>query len=416
MAGLTHTDIASVIKTVYAGGKVPLEVMYKGSPEMALFPKNTEWAGDGTLFPLMWGNPQGRSAVIGTAITNKSASKWAGFKVTAVNDYAVWSVDGRVIAETRKDSGSFVRHLKAEMDGSMRQLKRSLTHALPRNGGGALGRLAAASAGGASATITLANKYDSVFFEVGQVLKGSATDGTSGSVRAGSATISAIDRAAGTLTTAGGNWATQITGLTESDYLFVEGDFGVKLVGLDAWIPASAPGATAFYGVTRSADPTRLGGVRLASTSSSRPIDENAIDLLDAVTSEGGEPDVIFVHNRQFSNLEKRLSTRVQYGERSVDAGGVKLGFKTIQINGPKGVVDVVGSNTIQLDTMWALQLDTWQLGSMGELFQMLDDDGLPYLRMVDTDAIEGRLVSRPGLACLAPGFNGRCTLGTTGL
>ena len=90
MAGLTHTDIASVIKTVYAGGKVPLEVMYKGSPEMALFPKNTEWAGDGTLFPLMWGNPQGRSAVIGTAITNKSASKWAGFKVTAVNDYAVW--------------------------------------------------------------------------------------------------------------------------------------------------------------------------------------------------------------------------------------------------------------------------------------------------------------------------------------
>ena len=325
-------------------------------------------------------------------------------------------MDGRVIAETRKDSGSFVRHLKAEMDGSMRQLKRSLTHALPRNGGGALGRLAAASAGGASATITLANKYDSVFFEVGQVLKGSATDGTSGSVRVGSATISAIDRAAGTLTTAGGNWATQITGLTESDYLFVEGDFGVKLVGLDAWIPSSAPGATAFYGVARNADPTRLGGVRLASTSSSRPIDENAIDLLDAVTSEGGEPDVIFVHNRQFSNLEKRLSTRVQYGERSVDAGGVKLGFKTIQINGPKGVVDVVGSNTIQLDTMWALQLDTWQLGSMGELFQMLDDDGLPYLRMVDTDAIEGRLVSRPGLACLAPGFNGRCTLGTTGL
>lgn len=412
MPGLTSADIATVLKTVYAGGKVPLEVMLKGSPELALMPKNTEWAGDGTLFPLMWGNPQGRSADISKARSNTSASKWAGFKAVAVDDYAVWTVDGRVIAQTRKDSGAFVRHLKAELDGSMRQLKRSMTHGLPRNGGGAIGQIAS---GQATPTITLLNRFDVVFFEVGQVLGVSATDGTSGTQRAGTVLITAVDRTNG-LVTASGNWTAGIATAVANDFIFVDGDFGVKIKGLDAWVPASAPSATPFFGVVRSTDTVRLGGVRLPSTSTSRPIDENCYDLLDAICSEGGDPDVILCHTRQFTNLEKRLSTRVQYGERSADAGSAKIGFKTIQVNGPKGVVDVIGSNTIQVDTLWGLQLDTWELGSMGDLFQMLDDDELPYLRATNSDSIEGRLVSRPGLACLAPGFNGRAQLSTTGI
>lgn len=411
MAGLSHSDISAVLKTIYAGGNVPLEVMYKGSPVLALMPKSEEWGGDGTLFPLMWGDPQGRSATIGTAISNKSPSKHAGFKVVAKNDYGVWGVDGRVIDETRNDSGAFMRHLKSETDGAMRQLKRSMTHALLRNGGGALGVVSSGSAG---ATITLVNRYDIVFFEVGQVLVTSANDGTTGSARAGSTTVTAVDREAGTVT-CGSTWV-GTSNCVDGDYLFVQGDFGLKIDGLESWIPSTAPGATAFYGVNRSVDPTRLGGVRLPSTSSSKPINENAMDLLDAIASEGGETDIIVVHNRQFTNLEKRLSTNVHYGERSVDVGSVKLGFKTIQISGPNGLVDVLGTNTCQIDTMWALQLNTWELGSMGKLFKMLDDDGLPFLRTSNTDEIEGRLVSRPGLACKAPGWNGRCTLGTTGL
>lgn len=411
MPALATSDIQQVIKELYPTG-VPLEVMYKKTPGLALIPKDEGWSGELTKIPLMWGNPQGRSATLSTAIANKMASKWAGFDVTCVDDYAVWGITGKAIAQTRNDEGSFVRHMKAEMDGAMNQLKRSMVHALWRNGGGALGQIAS---GQATPTITLVNKWDVVFFEVGQVLNVSATDGTSGAIRAGTVTVTAVDRTNGTVT-ASGNWTAGIAAAAANDFIFVNGDFGLKLVGMDAWIPASAPGATAFFGVARNADPVRLGGTRLTAAALNKPIDEIAMDLLDEVNTNGGSTDVILIHNRQWTNLEKRLHTRVQYGTREVEAGSVKIGFRTIKITGPGGDVDVIADSSVQPDTMWALQLDTWTLGSLGTLFDMLDDDKLPYLRVSTSDEIEGRLVSRPGLACKAPGWNGRATLPTVNL
>lgn len=415
MAGLSSSDLAQVLKIIYPKG-VPLIEMYKKCPTLALMPKNTEWAGISTKFPLIWGAPQGASADLATAIANKSASKHAGFDVTCVDDYAVWGITGKAIAQSRNDQGAFVRYLKVEMDGAMETLKRSAHHSLFRNGGGALGQISATSTV-ASQTITLANKYDVVFFEVGQVLVSSATDGTTGSARTGGTgqTVSAIDRTTGTITGTQ-DWNVAITGCLAGDYLFRDGDFGLKMLGLDAWLPQNAPGATSFYGVNRSLDTVRLGGTRLPTTSADKPIDETLLDLLDEVDTNGGSTDVIVLHNKQWTSLEKRMLSKVIYSEKVVDIGTAKLGFRSIVLKGPSGDVNVIADRNTLIDTAFALQLDTWELGSMGEQFLMLDDDGLPFLRTSQSDEIEGRLVSRPGLACKAPGFNGRALLSTNGL
>src|SRR5690606_15691019 len=110
--------------------------------------------------------------------------------------------------------------------------------------------------------LTLANPEDSFFFEVGMRICASADDGTTGSLKDSGdfITISAIDRDAGVLT-GDGNWS-GISGITNDDYLFVQGDFGVAASGLGSWVPSSAPGVTTFFGVDRSVDVERLGGIR----------------------------------------------------------------------------------------------------------------------------------------------------------
>lgn len=420
LGALNSSDLAQVLKTIYPKG-VPLDEVPRKCPTLALLTKDTEWAGNGTLFPLIWGAPQGQSSDIVRAITNKSGSKNSGFLVTTTDDYAVWGLTGRVISQTRNDMGSFTRYLKAELDGSMNALKLSCMNALFRNGGGAIGQITAGSTV-SSATITLTNRFDSMYFSPGMVLLSSATDGTSGAVRAGVSDgtivgqkVLSVDPTTGTIVGTR-HWDDAITGCAASDYLFVDGSFGAKYKGFDAWIPSTAPGATSFFGVDRSVEPVKLGGVRLPSTSANKPIDETLIDLIDEVTYMGGTPDVVVLHNRQWTNLEKRLASKIMYGDKTADSAVAKLGLRSITLQGPSGPVDVISDPNAKIDTALALQLDTWTMGSMGELFRLLDDDGLPYLRMALADEIEGRLVSRPGLACKAPGFNGRATLSTNGL
>lgn len=417
MGALSSSDLAQVLKVYYPNG-VPKDEIVRKCPTLALLPKDMEWAGSSTLIPIQWGAPQGASAAIANAIANKTGSKHAGFNVTTAEDFAVWGVTGKVIAQTRNDKGAFVRYLTTEMDAAMQSLRLSTYHSLFRNGGGAIGRISSVS-NVATDTITLDNRYDCIYFSAGLTVQASATDGTSGSVLgggAGKAVIVAVDAQAGTLKTTAA-WNSLITApITNTSYLFRDGDFGAKFVGFDGWVPPSAPTSASFYGVDRSVDTVKLGGVRLPSTSADKPLDETLIDLVREVSSAGGTPDLISLHDTQWTSLEKRLMGKVIYGEKTVDTGNGKFGIRTIVLKGPYGDVDVIGDTNAKIDTALCLQTDTWTMGSMGELWQMLDDDGMPFLREALADAVEGRLVSRPGLACKAPGWNGRALLSTSGL
>lgn len=410
MANMTTTDIGDVLKEIYPEGAPP-EVVYGDSPLFALMEKDEGFEGELYKLPLVYGDPQGRSAVFTTAQTNQTAGKYEAFDLTITNDYGLCSIDGQVLDVAKSNKGSFVKALKQGMDGALRQLAHSAHHAAFRNGGGAIGQIAS-TATVASANLILSNPTDIRFFEVGQVIASDTTDGTSGAVNAGTATISAINRSTYTITTAGGNWSTQISGLATGDYLFVAGDFGAKMKGLDAWVPSSAPGATSFFGVDRSVDTDRLGGVRYDG--SAQPIEEALIDGLTRVAENGGKPDVLVVHPRQFANLVKALGSKVNYSRRDSamkSSTGATIGFRSVVVDGPTGPVDVLADLNCQPAVAWALQMDTWLVASCGAVPKMWDYDGQAYLRVYNADALELRCLYRAQIGCKAPGWNGRITL-----
>lgn len=405
MASLSATDIAAILKEIYPDG-LPKSVMYKNSPFLAALPKDTEAAYSKQIqVPVRWGNPQGASADFGTARNSGNfaqASSYSAFSVTTKNYYGSAAIDGEAIDKSKRDRGSFVRALEKEISGAQYTMKRALTAYVFGNGGAALGRVA--TSGITTTVLTLANPSDVVWFEKGALIGLSSADGTSGSLRGSPsyATLSAVDRSAGTLT-ATANWTATIAGATDGDYLFKKGDFGAAISGYEAWVPRSAPGATAFFGVDRTPD-TRLSGVR--KDVSDRPIEEGLLDAAELLAREGSAVDFAVMHTTAFANLQKALGSKVIYDtmEAFDDA---RIGFKVISFMGPAGPIKVMADPNAPVGRLLMGQLDTWTLYTMGDMVRMLDNDGLPYLRQVTADGIEIQLVFRGQLACDAPGYNG---------
>lgn len=375
-------------------------LVYKDNAFMGMVEKYEKFGGKNLPLPLIYGNPQGRSAVFSTAVANKSSSKLSQFLLTRFHDYSLANIDNETMEASMGDANAFLEAATVEIDGAIHSAARSLAISLFRNGTGSIGRISSTSTVG-SATITLANINDVVNFEVGQVLKLSSGDGSG--LRSGTVTLSAIDRNLGTLT-ASGNWTSGISAAATGDYISVEGDYNAKMPGLDGWLPM--PGvltSSAFYGVDRTVDSVRLGGVSLDKTGV--PIEEAAIDLANRIGREGGKPDVMFVNFENFAALEKALGSKVQYfNPKAADAEVFFSGFK---IMGPKGPIEVVPDQNMFSDRMYMLQKDTWKLYSLGAAPKILQSDGLKFLRVSSADAVEIRVGYYAALGCVAPGFNG---------
>ena len=222
MGVLDTTALAAVLKTQYTQKKVHL-LTYENNPFWAMVPKRTDFVGANKVVAIRNGAPQGRGASFAVGLGNMSASVFNKFTVTRVKDYAFAQITGEAIEASAKDAGSLLTGLKTEIDGAIYTCMRSLAISLFRNSGGARGQISAGSNTG-TATITLANIDDIVNFEVGMVLNTSTTDGTSGSKKSGTVTITALDRDAGTLT-ASGNWTAGIATAAASDFIFKNGDF-----------------------------------------------------------------------------------------------------------------------------------------------------------------------------------------------
>lgn len=409
MASLDVTSVTAVLKEIYPNG-LPKELLYKNAPTLAILPKDTEAGGYGKQIhvPIQFGDPQGRSATFANARTAATPSKYKAFDVTLVNDYGVCFIDGEVLDRTKSDRGTFVKAFKTEVKNTLRQLRNSFIHAMFRNGGGALGQISATS-NPATPTITLALPSDVRFFSIGQILRTATTDGTSGAVKAGSVTLTAINRNTGALT-ASGNWSAGIGTVAVNDFIFVDGDFGLKVSGFDAWIPPTDPGATPFFGMDRSVDPMRLGGVR--QDFSGIPIEEAVPRMLERMWREDATTDVITMHPIDWTNFEIALGSKVVYGDiRASDAP--QVGFATIKVRGPGGEVDLISDPNEIPNVAHALQLDTWTVYSIGDIPKMLDNDGMAVLRNITSDGVEAQMVYRAQMACTAPGWNGRFQIGS---
>lgn len=401
---LDLTSFDAALKQHYTSDRVE-NMNYKDNPFLSLVPKFESFGGRNLPIPIIYGNPQGRSATFSSAKANKYSSSIHDFILTRNHDYSLASIDNETIEASKGNANAFLEASTVEIDGAIASAGRSLAISLFRDGSGYLGQVSAEPAEASTTVITMKNLEDIVNIEIGMTLNihsaksgGSqrSTDGSDVSWK-----VTAVDRDAGTFTL--DDAYTSSGTIAANDYVFVEGDRGGMLKGLEAWLPFTAPtSGDSFFGVDRSVDVTRLAGIR--KTGSDKPIEEALVDLAARIAREGGAPDYCFMNYAKFADLEKSLGSKVQYVDLSVNA---EIGFRGMMIHGPRGPIKVVADQNCPSGYAFMLQMNTWKLYSLGKAPRILDSDGSKMLRESDSDSVEVRVGHYSQLGCRAPGFNG---------
>lgn len=403
---LDLTAFNHALKEMYPSIVGELNMLDK--PTLALIKKRTDFTGSKYVQPAVYANNAGRSGSLTTAQSAAAGAKGIRFEITSTKNYGVVQIDGETIRASgggnmsRAEARAFLEARRQEIKATTEALMQSASHSLFRDGLGLRGQRASISTN----TVTLANAHDAIFFDVGMVVGAVASDTTT--LRTGTTTVTAVTRGLTTSTVTLAS-AAAITSFADNDYLYVSGDYSAMLKGFDAWCPSSAPGATSFFGVDRSVDTSRLGGLRY---SESLPIVERLVRAEAFARIQGAKLDVFVLHPIRMAELKNALGDKIRYVDTASADG--RISFKSVELQTMYGSVRVLDDPFCQSTVAWGLQLDTWTLVSRGDMPGPLDHLGGPpgqFFTMTGEDSIEGRYGYYANLACSAPGYNIRVAL-----
>jgi len=405
---ISATEFTGMLKESYTGAVIA-EMQPAKARFQSMIKKNTKATGDYYVVPVINANSARRSCTFADAQVNIADNVgYQQFQVPYYQDYAVASWTGKILRQTADNAGAFGSVMKREMDRAIRAAYRSQAIKLFRTGTGSVANIDS-TATVASLVLILSNKGDAQQFEVGEVVAAAATD--TGALRTGTATITAVDRVAGTITTSGSNWSAQITSLATGDFLFKKGDHsssGTPQLAIDGWLsygPASSAAlSSSFNNVVRSTDQSRLACLYKDNSpvTEQKPIDEYLVDCVSELLANGSDPDAAFLNPRKYRVLVNRAQTKLVRMEQKKTA----VGFGAIELLCDDGSLPVFSDvNTPEPNVLMA-QMDTWELVSPGESIGVLEDDDKEVLRIYNSDGYEVRIGGYPGLACHAPGWN----------
>jgi len=406
---LDMNSFDAALKQHYTEDRV-LDMTYRDNPFFALIPKYESFGGKNLPIPLIYGNPQGRSKTFSNAQTQGGTTNTlvTDFILTRVKDYSIATIDNETLEASKGNANAFMEAATTEIDGAINSLTRSLAIGMYRDSSAQLGQVSAEPSVAATTVITMKSAGDITNVEVNQVMNiwsaksggtQRSTDGTDVSW-----TVTAVDRSAGTFTL---DDAYDSSGtIAADDYIFVEGDRGLGISGLEDWCPEAAPSATLFFGVNRSVDTQRLGGVRYDG--SADPIEEALIEGASRAAREGAKIDHAFLSYSKYAELEKALGSKAQYVDLKMTA---EVGFRGILVNGPRGPIKVIPDQNCPDNVCFMLQLSTWKFYSLGKAVRVIDTDGLGMLRQAAADGVEVRYGFYGNVGCRGPGFNCRVKL-----
>lgn len=403
---LNMTAANAVLKELYTDQVLQMMV-YKDNPAMALMPKNTDFGGKYKPIPIIIGTSQGNSNTFANAQANQTAANLQSFLLTSTSDYAIAQIDNRTMLSAKTDKMAFIQTAKVLVDGAIRAATNRAAFAIFGDGTGTIGAISTISSG----VITLSQAGSVTQFEVNQTLKAGTTSG--GTQHAAKGYVIAVNRGAGTVTvstTLGGTAATP-TNWTNSDSLTTDGDLNAKMSGFQAWLPATAPtSGDSFYGVNRSTDVTRLGGIRYSGATTGETLEETIISASALVAREGGRPNKLITNFATYAALEKSLGSKVQYVTAEMVNNPV-IAFRGIKVSGANTTIDVFPDRSCPALRGFLLQMDTWALEGLGDIPMILKyGDGLDMLRVYNADSSELRVGSYGNVSCNAPGWNAQIT------
>lgn len=410
MAASTISQLDYMIKRYFAPRMTVLTL--RDHPFLDNLKRDSSFAGSSKEVPVLGTGPQG---IANTDLTVAQAyGNSVGYKfLITVGDYlACVPLDNKAMEASRNDMGAYANLKKQEIEELLATMGQKMSLDAFGTGGGALGQVGSVTAT-TNGVITLKVLSDVVNFERGMILNASEGDGssTSDTLQSGDGTVTDVDYNLGTVTFTG-----TMTGLDADDYLFRKAMFAgdvsstAIIKGLGAWCPSSAPSSTTFFNVNRTAS-SRLGGVRLSSTSGSI-----ADRILDIVTQMqllyGTTAKDAYLHPLGWVDLSRELASQ---GVRAIDkknADGT-WSYKSLTMMTPAGEVAVESDKHCPRATCFALDPKHLTLLSMQELVHTMNGDGLEMLRNATANSYEIRFVSYPQLECNKPTAIGRVAIPT---
>lgn len=393
MANETTISVVTAVITRRYEKDVP-KLVREEFPAYESVPKFEKEFGEDFALAVIGENPQGIASTIEDAATAQYSGSYSRFTPSVVEVSGVARLRNNVLRRA-KGPGALVDIVKNECDGMLRQLMQDQSCDLFGDGSGVLGRIAT-TATIASAVLILSVASDAIKFSVGALLK--AVDGrlNTSTVRTGTARVSAVDPVAGTITTAGGNWSTQLTTLATSDYLVRAGrQTGAVAtttlacpVGYKEWlVGGTAPAA--LWGLTRTTNPAKYAGTALSAAN--KPLEEILIEASTYSSVYGTKPaDTLYAHPLDWADLVKTVSSKVKIEKSTFVGTKGGIGFKSIQYDSPTGEINVILSPMIDRNEAFLVnrKMSTWH--SAGPSPRVLTEgDGKEMIRAQGSSYLE---------------------------
>jgi hypothetical protein len=402
MAGQNTSTYAALLKTLYTDQKIE-NLVYNNRPTLALLKKYEAFGGDSLKIPVVVGNPQNTSPDFATAQALSSTSISKAFFLTRVKEYGFAEIDTETLEASKGNPNAFIEAFRFELDNAINGVSEALSTMLFKSGWGDIGVIATGGVSGS--TITLSQASDITNWEVNMSVVFASTQSSSALRSATPLLVTGLDRDAGTVTFSA---SLASVNAVAGDWCFIQGarqnsgsPTAIALSGFESWIPSVAPTSTLFYGVDRSSDVTRLGGIRYNATG--LDISEALIQGAAKVGREGGKLTHFVMSFDNFAAWEKSLTTRVRITDNQMNPD---VGFESIPFTGPTGKIEVYADPKCPSNRIYGLDINSWRLNSLGKAVKILNADGNDGLRSPTADSVQYRVGFKGNLSCNAPGRN----------
>jgi hypothetical protein len=364
-------------------------------PFMGLVTKMTDWEGLKRLVTVPVGGMAGRSATFGDAKSGKSPPKYLQMEVQVRDNFATWSVDHKLIALSRSDTGALKRAMASSTEAAMDKIKSSQNFMNWRDGGGCVGRFSTTS----GATGTLYDLNDIRNLDIGDIIEFAADSGVAAAgVCSASLEVTGLNEDTGVVTF-DANLST-VPGITATPYIFHKGDYNLAFAGVPLYCPIEEPGVgivpTTLWGMLRTAYPTLLAGSRF--TSSSLLLIEALKKSLATAHRRKIKTSHMFMAPEIYNDIEMSLQGQRRYVEEKVG----NVGYKALVFTTQDGKevkcysdADIPKNATATTRYVFGLNLKEFKFRTAGaypDWINKVADGAGKFMTEQNANATEGRL------------------------
>lgn len=404
----TINSIDAILKLNYGDVSRLQRARWKDFPALTKFKIKTGPAnasGKALVLPVVFNNPQGFGGTLSSAQTAAATSGGNIKPKQWVIPYGTYSAscyfERKALVLSKSDIGAYIDAKKEEIEGIYNQWNSIFSWYLLNTKGRALGSFTMTSGVG-----TMVNAEDIVNISYGMPMVVSANSGDSPSdiliAGAGVGYVNGVNYSDSTFTvsaTDGGATATPAN-WTGTMYAFRQGDFGgtgstVICDGFGDYIPATAPSATAFNNVDRTANINALSGYRLPTALVANMSTENRIKTLcNQMAWRGfGAPDFVLLSPQKWQDVADGLESR---GIRDAIGKDATFGFETLHVVAGGKRIECIADRFMPTGAIYAASNDALELHVPDGFPAVVNDDGLSMLRQAGANAFEMRWEAYP--------------------